>query len=380
MKILFVTHYGQLLGANRSLLHLIRGLRDRYGVEATVWCPSEGELTETLRAQGFRYRCAPFANWAYSLRSPGLWTFPLRWLRSRWGVLPELLRIAESEQFDWIYSNSIAVSLGWQLAEPLGMRHAWHLRELGSSDWLIFPLGKNFLQKKLASAQRLIAISGAVRDAHPACAKTLTRVVYNGVGDRAAFERRRAGAESRVRDGVFRLISVGLIHPSKAQHEAIEAFALLHRKYPQTRLVIVGDGRKAYLRRLKTLAERLAPEAIEFTGYVRNPDPLFAASDALVFCGRNEGMGRVIAEAMSYGLPVLRYRDRGAEELIRDGYNGYLYDDVAQLSAQMELLTAQPAHREAMGRNAWDFAYRHFTDEAYVSAVWEFLNVSLSTP
>lgn len=218
MKILFVTHYSRLLGANRSLLHLMRGLRDRHGAEATVWCPAEGELTERLRAEGFRYRCAPFANWAYSLRSPGLWTFPLKWQRSRMFVLPELIRAAQSERFDWIYSNSIAVSLGWQLSEALGAPHAWHLRELGSSDWLIFPFGKIFT-KKIASAQRLIAISGAVRDAHPACRLAPTRVVYNGVGDRSAFELRGERANAKGGDGLFRFISVGLIHPSKAQHE-----------------------------------------------------------------------------------------------------------------------------------------------------------------
>ena len=47
MRVLFITHYTDLYGANRSLLNLIDGLK-QFKVKSFVLCPSEGEIPRAL--------------------------------------------------------------------------------------------------------------------------------------------------------------------------------------------------------------------------------------------------------------------------------------------------------------------------------------------
>lgn len=49
MKILYITHYSKLYGANKSMLYLIKDMIKRYNVTPIVLCPNEGELTEELK-------------------------------------------------------------------------------------------------------------------------------------------------------------------------------------------------------------------------------------------------------------------------------------------------------------------------------------------
>jgi hypothetical protein len=163
MRLLTITHYADLLGANRSLLHLLEGLRSEKGVCVEVWCPQEGAFTAALRERGFEYKILPFANWGYTLRSFGLWVFPLKWAMSQQKMS---LFEAELQRFqpDLIHSNSSLVSLGAILAERTGLPHVWHIREFGWSDYqVVFPLGKAFQAKYYQKASAIIAISDCIR-------------------------------------------------------------------------------------------------------------------------------------------------------------------------------------------------------------------------
>ncbi len=44
LRVLFITHYAELYGANLSLLNLIEGL-DRYGIQSHVISPEQGDAT-----------------------------------------------------------------------------------------------------------------------------------------------------------------------------------------------------------------------------------------------------------------------------------------------------------------------------------------------
>lgn len=66
MRILFITHYPGLLGANRSLLDLIEGLAS-YQVEAVVLCPAKGRLTEVLAQKGIPFIIISYTYWGGAL-------------------------------------------------------------------------------------------------------------------------------------------------------------------------------------------------------------------------------------------------------------------------------------------------------------------------
>jgi lipopolysaccharide biosynthesis glycosyltransferase/UDP:flavonoid glycosyltransferase YjiC (YdhE family) len=65
-----------------------------------------------------------------------------------------------------------------------------------------------------------------------------------------------------------------------------------------------------------------------------------------------EAWGRVVAEAMASGLPVVCHARGGYAELIRQGENGFLYENQDQAFSIIETLRASPSLRAKVGRAA----------------------------
>ena len=190
MRLLSITHYAQLLGANRSLLHLLKGLKERHAVQIMVFCPSEGPFTRALAEAGIAYEVKPYANWGYSLFSKKLWFFPWVWWRSQREVWPEMLAEAKKYDPDVVHSNSSLVALGWQLAEALAKPHVWHIREFGWQDYsIVFPLGLKRLHEKMEKASQVIAISKVIGETFGAGLHQKPKVIFNGIGTQSAIKK-----------------------------------------------------------------------------------------------------------------------------------------------------------------------------------------------
>lgn len=113
-------------------------------------------------------------------------------------------------------------------------------------------------------------------------------------------------------------------------------------------------------------------DKVEILGYVPNPSEIYAQSDALLMCSLYEGMGRVTAEAMTYGLPVIGLQSGATPELVQHGENGLIYEgDERDLMVQMEYLLLHPNEAQEMGARGREMALVRFTTEKYVKEIWE---------
>ena len=76
--------------------------------------------------------------------------------------------------------------------------------------------------------------------------------------------------------------------------------------------------------------------------------------DIFVFPSAYEGFGLTMAEAMSMGVPAIGYKNCVAvNEIIHDGENGFLADDVIEpLAEKMRLLMEDSELRARMGQAA----------------------------
>jgi glycosyltransferase involved in cell wall biosynthesis len=112
-------------------------------------------------------------------------------------------------------------------------------------------------------------------------------------------------------------------------------------------LVVVGDGS------LAPLVEQLG-----VTWHRRlSSDEIAAELDAatcLLLPSRSEGLPRIVVEALCRGRPVVGSRGGGIPDVIEDGRNGLLADDVAGLAAGLDrVLSERPlAERLAAGARA----------------------------
>ncbi len=72
-----------------------------------------------------------------------------------------------------------------------------------------------------------------------------------------------------------------------------------------------------------------------------------AAFDLFLYPSRHEGLGSILLDAMSFGLPVVATRVGGIPEIVPAGANGLLceVDDIAALAAAVLTLRADPQLR-----------------------------------
>ena len=70
-------------------------------------------------------------------------------------------------------------------------------------------------------------------------------------------------------------------------------------------------------------------DLITFVGNVPNGEvkDYLAAADLFLFASKSETQGIVLAEAMAAGSPVVAVHAVGSDDIIKDGYNGYLTDE-----------------------------------------------------
>ena len=69
-------------------------------------------------------------------------------------------------------------------------------------------------------------------------------------------------------------------------------------------------------------------------GYTLDLDKYFNVSECLVACSIREGLGLNVIEAMMCGNPIVASINRGHNELVNDGENGYLVEQRIQKCLQ----------------------------------------------
>lgn len=204
-----------------------------------------------------------------------------------------------------------------------------------------------------------------------------------------------------IKDGNY-IVCMGSFRKAKGHWHLIKAFSLVKNKYPNLKLVILGDGiyRESYTK----LISKLNLEGRVFMpGFVDNPYSLIKNSILMVFPSLYEGFGNAIIEAMICRVPVIATDcDFGPREIISPSSDvqfkassieiskyGVLippFDmsdiDVTPITNQNEELLAKAIEnlmdntilREDLSRNAYDYCYR-FSNNNYAYQWESFLNI-----
>ena len=117
----------------------------------------------------------------------------------------------------------------------------------------------------------------------------------------------------------FTFLFVGRIVRDKGINELVAAFDKLNRKYPETRLVLVGrfeDNLDPISQDARSIIEK--NEHIEAVGAQYGDDLLacYAAADCFVFPSYREGFPNTVLEAGAMGLPCIVTDINGSREII----------------------------------------------------------------
>ena len=202
-------------------------------------------------------------------------------------------------------------------------------------------------------AQRVVAVSEAARRSYlergwDAPERVVT--VHNGIAGE-----RRPGAGEAIReefglapdDIVVAMVSV--LRPGKGHDVAAQAIAMLRRRFPKLRLLVLGDGpdRDAVLGSL-----RPAGDAVVAPGF--RPDVLNVLDgvDVLIHPSQVDALPTALIEAMAAEVPVIASDVGGIPEIVVAGATGILLESpltATALGGALTTLLDDPATRTRMG-------------------------------
>ena len=339
-------------GGQHQVLLTVRGLRRR-GLRAALAAQPRGEL----------FRRVPDGADLYPLAPRGDLDLRAAWKLSRLvrDLAPDVIHAHDAHA---VGIAALARSLpGPQAGPPLiaSRRVDFHVRGNAFSGW------------KYRRVDRFICASGAIRDMLVGDGVPPERVttVHEGIDvDRIA----RAPALDLHREfdlppGCPIAGNVAALAPHKGQRHLVDAAALLVRRVPDARVLIVGAGalEEALSRQIRRL--RLDGRVI-LTGFRSDVPSLLKGLDLFVMSSVTEGLGTSVLDAMAAGLAVVGTRAGGIPESIVDGGTGLLVPpgDAPALAQAIAELLRDADRRRALGAAGRRRARTAFGAERMVEA------------
>jgi glycosyltransferase involved in cell wall biosynthesis len=356
VRVLYLNPFSQeVSGPDESLRGLLAELVPA-GVEAHVVLPAPGPQVERYQALGATVHFAPLAVLRRDL-SVNAAAYPVRLARAVAAVRALARRVGAA----LIHTNMEVLLEGGLAARALRIPHVLHYRG-------------NTLDRPKLVFDALTAAWTATAD-HVYCISRATAGVFERRGRLAKVEvlynpLAVARFANAVRSDAVRATlgagagerlvgTVGRIHPRKDLETFLRAAAEVAASASDVRFVIVGAAEAPveleYQERLSALARTLGIEGrVTFAGARRDIPAVMAALDFFVLSSRHEGFGRVIAEAMAAGRPVVVSDEGAPPELVEADRYGLTARpaDAADFARNVALLLGDPARAAAMADRA----------------------------
>ncbi|MCQ2520827.1 MAG: glycosyltransferase family 4 protein [Lachnospiraceae bacterium] len=362
MKILFLTHYDAMYGANKALLSLLLALKER-GKDVLLGIPGKGKMTKALEAAGIPYIICELTPWEAPYVEPI--SFIRKKAKRKKKIADQLAYLYEQTKdldIDVVHSNTSVLGTGAMLAEKLGCKHVWHIREYGwehYGNYFFYPA--KMVQDYYEKAAAVITISDALaenkRKKYPSA--NIVRI-YDGVTLEEPVKKEDE-------DRIVRFIYIGYLFPMKHQMDVLKACDLLkQQRITNFQMIFAGGGGNRYEKKLKAFQKRKGLDNVTFAGYVEKPYELLQKCDVGIIASEYEGFGLVTVEYMLHGLPVLGRKSGATPELVKDGETGVLFDSPEELAKRMEQMIEDAPLRVRLGEAGEERAKTHFSMERSV--------------
>jgi len=179
-------------------------------------------------------------------------------------------------------------------------------------------------------------------------------VVHSGV-ELSRFSHVRVDvAEMKTRLGIpertFVVGTVGRLTAIKGHKYLIEAARKILQKIPDTAFVFLGDGELTNELKMQAASAGISDKVI-FLGWRSDVAEVMSTFDLFILPSLNEGMGKVLVEAMAMGKPIIASDVGGISDLVTDGKNGLLVPPMNSdaLANGIEALVKNHQTRMTMG-------------------------------
>ena len=226
--------------------------------------------------------------------------------------------------------------------------------------------------------QKLIAVSGSERDLaihHNIVPNKKIITLYNSIdpSDFDDFNYVNRVPEKLKNGSEIILGTVGRLYYQKDPITLIKSFKIINDRFPNTKLVMVGDGplEQACIKLIDKLGLK---SKIDLAGYQKNSKAYYKMFDIFMLSSHYEGLPYALLEAMSMGIPSVGTNVVGIKDLINHGRTGYLAEeeDYKGLADAVITLLCNPRLMSDFSENAKKITRENFNFNNGIKEYQEF--------
>lgn len=228
----------------------------------------------------------------------------------------------------------------------------------------------------LRNADAVIAVSSAVEKDSKIMTKKPVYRIFNGINLEDNLVK---GSIPYNTEGKLVIVTVARMTKKKGVQHIVALAPTLLEKHENLLFLMIGDGP------LRNILEKRVEETglsknFYFTGEISREEVLgyLAQADIFALPSLDEAFGVSILEAISKNVPVVAMNHSGVSDIIRNGVNGYLADNLSEFSASLQLLIENPSKRTSFAQKAsmelsnydWNRIYEQ-TYQVYTKVIYE---------
>jgi glycosyltransferase involved in cell wall biosynthesis len=223
--------------------------------------------------------------------------------------------------------------------------------------------GSEAVRHGLEAATTVLANSRGIAELTRSYGAKDVRIVHLGADLASA---RQPGSIIR-REPSPSLVTVGHLVARKRHADVMRALAVLSKRHPSLRYVIVGDGPERVA--LEGLAARLGvAQRVEFRGQLAPADAVEQGRRCTLFAmpSTEEAFGVAYIEAMAGGVPAIGCRGEPGPEEIAAAGDGFMLvppGDIERLTQRIDELLSDPQRLREAGIRARETVAANFSWE-----------------
>ena len=214
-----------------------------------------------------------------------------------------------------------------------------HLEELDHAQTIYEKLKKIIIKKLIKityrNADLIIGISKKLSSDLGNYCKIKVKTIYSPGYDKSIIK--NANKKIKLNKKYKYIINVSRFTKRKDHYTTLMAFKIASEKIKNLKLILIGYGPE-YNNILKLIKKLNIEKKIIIFKKLNNPYPYIKKSDLLVLSSKYEGMGNILVEAITLGIPTISSKcNSGPSEILLNGKGGDLFkvSDYNELSKKI---------------------------------------------
>lgn len=360
-RVLFLNPWDRFIGPNRYLLEMLRHVPD-LARQAIVAFDRLNGAREEYESLGCRVIVCPEIA---QVRGDLSTADSLKLLRSHTMGLIKVIELVRNVRPDVVVSNTEQLWVGGLASRFLGVPHVkiFHAMSFAYRFEKRLHLMRAYLRIFTFESDRVVAVSDTLRKALLAGGLNGSKVftLCNPIPVRKlkvdSTKPLPADLEAGLKNHYPILVNAGVIFPRKGQDQLIEGIGRVREVFPKVLCLIAGrvgensglEDTGRFFEVLQDQIQRLDLTAhVLFLGEIDYLPSLLACADFYIHTSRTESFGRVIAESLVCGTPVIAYNVGAIAEVAGPGAVLVRAGDVGALTSAVLELTRDPQRRKKL--------------------------------